>query len=61
MPVDEVDAIFARGVRGSNVADRPGHGLGLFTAAYLTERMGGDISAANTASGFAVTITLGLA
>lgn len=61
VPADEVDAIFARGVRGSNVADRPGHGLGLFTAAYLTERMGGDISAANAASGFAVTITLGLA
>lgn len=61
VPAAEVDAIFARGVRGSNVADQPGHGLGLFTAAYLTERMGGDISAANTDDGFAVVVTLPLA
>lgn len=61
VPADEVAAIFARGVRGSNVGDQPGHGLGLFTAAYLMERMGGDISAANTSDGFAVSITMPLA
>ncbi len=61
VPPTEVDAIFARGVRGSNVGDQPGHGLGLFTAAYLMERMGGDIAASNTEGGFEVVISLPLA
>ncbi|MDO5500842.1 MAG: HAMP domain-containing sensor histidine kinase [Propionibacteriaceae bacterium] len=61
VPPAELPTIFARGVRASNVGDTPGQGLGLFTCAYLLEKMHGDIAAANTLDGFAVTIEIPLA
>lgn len=61
VPDAELTTIFGRGVRGSNVGDVPGHGLGLYTCAWLMERMGGDIAAANDPGGFAVTLGIPLA
>lgn len=61
LPSEELDGIFIRGVRGSNVGDQPGLGLGLFTAAWLMERMGGDCAAASSSDGFTITITIALA
>ncbi|HHV21045.1 MAG TPA: HAMP domain-containing histidine kinase, partial [Propionibacterium sp.] len=61
VPTTELPAIFARGVRGSNVGETPGQGLGLFTCAWLMEKMHGDITAANTPAGFVVTIGIPLA
>lgn len=61
VPDDELSAIFSRGVRGSNVGQTSGLGLGLFTCAHLMERMGGDIHAANTEDSFTITVSVPLA
>lgn len=61
VPAAELDTIFARGVRGSTVADIPGQGLGLFTVAYLMDRMGGDVAAVPTPHGFTIRLWLPLA
>lgn len=58
---DELEMIFGRGVRGSNVGDVAGHGLGLFTCAYLMDRMGGSISAPPTERGFRIVVGVPLA
>ncbi|NLG54561.1 MAG: HAMP domain-containing histidine kinase [Rhodococcus sp.] len=58
---DELEMIFGRGVRGSNVGDVTGHGLGLFTCAYLMDRMGGSISAPPTERGFQIVVGVPLA
>lgn len=46
--------------RGSNAAERPGAGLGLFIATHLAERMGGSLSARNAEPGLCVTLTVPL-
>lgn len=62
VPEAELSAIFGRGARGSNVGDVPGQGLGLFTSAYLMERMGGSIGAVNRyGGGLLVTVFIPLA
>ena len=63
VPDHELGAILARGVRGSNVGDTPGQGLGLFTSAHLMERMGGDLAVRNAhdPTGLAITLALPLA
>ncbi|RRD50039.1 sensor histidine kinase [Buchananella hordeovulneris] len=57
----ELAAIFQRGYRGQNAANVPGHGLGLYTCSQLVGAMGGHITAANTPTGFALTVGLPLA
>jgi len=57
----EVGTLLGRGVRGSNVGDAPGEGLGLHTAAWLMERMGGALTVRNTHPGFAVDVDVRLA
>lgn len=61
VPAAELGALFNRGVRGSNVGDRPGHGLGLFTSAWLMERMGGEIGVRQGSEGFTITVGVPLA
>lgn len=62
MPDGEIETAFARGVRGSNVGDTPGEGLGLFTSAQLMERMGGAITVENRdGGGFVATLLIPLA
>ena len=61
VPDGELETIFARGVRGSNVGDAPGQGLGLFTCAYLMDRMGGYVSARNLHPGLGVEVGVPLA
>lgn len=61
---DELGPIFTRGFRGAGAGQAPGQGIGLFTCAWLMERMGGTISAANVeqpGSGLCVTIAIPLA
>ncbi len=57
----ELLAVLGRGVRGSNVGDAPGQGLGLHTSAWLMERMGGSLAVRNTHPGFAVDLDVPLA
>ena len=57
----EVGTLLGRGVRGSNVGDAPGQGLGLHTSAMLMERMGGTLAVRNTDRGFAVDLDIRLA
>lgn len=49
--------------RGSNAAGIPGSGLGLYTSAWLAERMGGELTLANAdgCAGFVAQLTLPLA
>ncbi|WP_345580363.1 HAMP domain-containing sensor histidine kinase [Tessaracoccus lubricantis] len=62
VPEDELGSVLGRGVRGSNVGDVPGEGLGLFTSAQLMERMGGSLDVANRPGrGFRVTLAIPLA
>ena len=61
VPEHELDSIFGRGVRASNAGEAPGHGLGLYTSAYLMERMDGAISARNRPDRFTVTISIPIA
>ncbi|MDJ1370595.1 HAMP domain-containing sensor histidine kinase [Gulosibacter molinativorax] len=44
VPAHEHPVLVGKGVRGSNAADVPGFGLGLYTAARLMERMGGSLA-----------------
>ena len=48
-------------MRGSNAEDRPGQGLGLFTASYLMERMGGSLHCRDAAPGLGVVVEMPLA
>ena len=41
---NELATLTARGVRGSNSRNLSGSGLGLYTASWLMERMGGSLS-----------------
>lgn len=62
VPDAELGTIFGRGVRGTQVGDVPGHGLGLYTCAHLMERMGGGIAAANRdGGGLAIHVDIPLA
>lgn len=54
----ELGAILGRGVRGSNAHGIPGSGLGLFTAAQLVERMGGELAVENAANGTGFVVIL---
>ena len=58
---EELDAILGRRVRGSNVGDAPGEGLGLFSASVLMARMGGTLSCRNARPGLAVIVEIPLA
>lgn len=60
VPEDELDKIFEAFYRTdtARTRDTGGHGLGLSIARRAIERHGGSIIAANTTSGFAVTVTL---
>ena len=56
VPKNELDSIFDRFYRGSNVKDIPGTGLGLSIAQAITEGMGGTIKAsANVPRGLEIT------
>ncbi|MEI2774490.1 MAG: HAMP domain-containing sensor histidine kinase [Tetrasphaera sp.] len=61
----ELDLLTGRGIRGTNADGKPGRGLGLFIAAYLIERMGGDLACRptdpQTGRGLTVDLTLPLA
>ena len=61
VPSGELEAILGKGVRGSNAEDRPGQGLGLFTASYLMERMGGSLHCRDAAPGLGVVVEMPLA
>lgn len=62
VPDAELGSLLGRGVRGSNVGDVPGEGLGLSTSAQLMERMGGSFGVANRpGGGFRVTLSIALA
>ncbi|WP_052666290.1 ATP-binding response regulator [Nitriliruptor alkaliphilus] len=50
--------LFAPFARGPAGRDRPGTGLGLATAADVTRRLGGDLSAADRGDGATVTVRL---
>lgn len=60
----DLAVILAQGVRGSNAADVPGSGLGLFIAARLMEQMGGELAVGSRAavdgSSFTVSLLLPL-
>lgn len=58
---DELEAVTARGVRGSNVGRTPGLGLGLHTASTLMTRMGGGLELRDSRPGLAVVLALPLA
>jgi signal transduction histidine kinase len=47
--------------RGTNSADKPGAGLGLYLAHYFATRMAGTLECQNITPGFRVTLTLPLA
>ncbi len=51
VPEGELRSIFEPFVRGSNAANREGHGVGLAIAKQLLEVHGGNVSARNQASG----------
>lgn len=56
VPSDELPRLTAQRFRGANAADAPGFGLGLFTSAWLMERMGGSLTCHNATDGFAVVL-----
>lgn len=56
VPPDELPRLTAQRFRGSNAADAPGFGLGLFTSAWLMERMGGSLTCHNATDGLAVVV-----
>ena len=60
---EEVASLVVKRFRGSNAAGIPGSGLGLYTSAWLAERMGGDLTLANAdgCAGFVAQLTLPLA
>lgn len=63
VPEDEIPHLVVKRFRGSNAAGIPGSGLGLYTSAWLAERMGGDLTLANVPgpAGLAAQLTLPLA
>lgn len=61
VPEDEVALIVQRHYRAANAAGVRGYGLGLHTAYVLMEAMGGTLAVANTAAGFAVSLTFACA
>lgn len=61
VPEGELDQILGKGVRGSNVGESPGLGIGLYTSSYLMERMGGSLSCRRAEPGLAVEIGIPLA
>lgn len=56
VPPEELPRLVAQRFRGSNAGDAPGFGLGLFTASWLMERMGGSLTCHNVTDGFAVVL-----
>lgn len=61
VPTADLPVILGRGVRGSRVGDIPGQGIGLYTTAWLMERMGGSVQVSNGDPGFVVDLMIGLA
>lgn len=57
---DELEAIFIKFYRGSNVDTQSGSGLGLYISKYLMERQDGDIFCFNCNDGFIVKIIIKL-
>lgn len=58
VPADELPRLTAQRFRGRNAADHPGFGLGLFTASWLMERMGGSLTAHNLTDGQGFAVVL---
>lgn len=60
---DELGRLTEKGVRGSNATGRPGSGLGLYTSAWLMERMGGSLAVGNRSDrpGFRVELAIPVA
>ncbi|MDO4887827.1 MAG: HAMP domain-containing sensor histidine kinase [Actinomycetaceae bacterium] len=61
VPESELEAIVAKGVRGSNAPGSAGQGLGLYTASHLMERMSGSLSCRDARPGLAVDLEIPLA
>lgn len=59
VPDDEIELITDKFYRGKNHADKEGSGLGLYIAATLMEKMGGDLTVTN-ANGLRVTLLIPL-
>lgn len=51
IPAEERDAVFRRGVRGSQTRDEAGSGLGLYVSALLMRDQGGDLWVEEAAGG----------
>ena len=60
VPESEIETIFGKYKRGSNVGEKDGAGLGLYISRYLMEKMGGEITAANYDGGLLVVLRLPL-
>lgn len=61
VPEAELDAVLARGARGSNAEGTPGLGLGLHIGDRLMQRMGGGLELRRAEPGLAVVLSLPLA
>lgn len=60
MAPEDLPFAFDRFYRGSNAADIPGSGLGLFIVKHLIERMGGTAGIANAHPGLRITLDVPL-
>ena len=58
---EDLPRLTAQRFRGGNAGGAPGFGLGLFTAGWLMERMGGALTCHNLPDGFAVVLEFRLA
>ncbi|WP_105619075.1 sensor histidine kinase [Vallitalea okinawensis] len=58
IPETEIKHIFTSYYRGSNVSDKPGHGLGLYISKQIMKKMNGDIFAKNTDEGVSFVIVI---
>lgn len=61
LPASELEAVLGKGVRGTTASGQVGSGLGLYTSAYLMERMGGSLHLERAEPGLVVVIALPLA
>lgn len=57
-PDAELDLLLGKGYRAANAVGERGFGLGLYTAAQLAARMGGELTLTNRSPGLQVRLTL---